>query len=169
MDCSLPVSSVQVILQGRIWEGGCHFLLQEIFPNQRLKTALSPSLAGRFFAANLLRYPIIHGLSWWLSGKESACSVGDLGLICGLGWFPWRRKLQPTPIFLPRKFQGQRSLADYSPCVCKELDMTERLHYKTYIIAKWLDLFNMHYKYLALVFIFYIPITIFLLLLFQLL
>ena len=25
------------------------------------------------------------GLPWWLSGKESACNAGDLGLIPGLG------------------------------------------------------------------------------------
>ena len=28
---------------------------------------------------------------------------------------PWRRKWQPTPVFLPGNFHGQRSLADYSP------------------------------------------------------
>ena len=28
------------------------------------------------------------GLPWWLSGKESACSVGDLGSIPGLGRSP---------------------------------------------------------------------------------
>ena len=28
---------------------------------------------------------------------------------------PWRRKWQPTPVFLPRKSHGQRSLVDYSP------------------------------------------------------
>ena len=27
----------------------------------------------------------------------------------------WRRKWQPTPVFLPREFLGQRSLAGYSP------------------------------------------------------
>ena len=36
--------------------------------------------------------------------KESACNVGDLGLLTGLG-IPWRRTWQPvflaTPIFLP--------------------------------------------------------------------
>ena len=32
--------------------------------------------------------------------KESACSAGDLGLIPGLGRFPWRA-WQPTPVFLP--------------------------------------------------------------------
>ena len=34
-------------------------------------------------------------------GKESARNVGDLGLIPGLGRFPWRRKWKPTPVFLP--------------------------------------------------------------------
>ena len=27
----------------------------------------------------------------------------------------WRKKWQPTPVFLPGKFQGQRSLVIYSP------------------------------------------------------
>ena len=47
--------------------------------------------------------------------KESACNVGDLGSISGLGRFPWRKKWQPIPVFLPEKFHGQRSLAGYSP------------------------------------------------------
>ena len=38
---------------------------------------------------------------------------------------PWRRKWQPTPIFLPGAFHGQRSLAGYSPWGCKEMDMTK--------------------------------------------
>ena len=37
---------------------------------------------------------------------------------------PWRRKWQPTPVFLPKKLHGQRSLAGYSPWGLKELDMT---------------------------------------------
>ena len=40
---------------------------------------------------------------------------------------PWRRKWQPTPVFLPGEFHGQRSLVDYSPRGHKELDTTERL------------------------------------------
>ena len=32
----------------------------------------------------------------------------------------WRRKWQPTPVFLPGEFHGQRSLAGYSPLSCKE-------------------------------------------------
>ena len=40
-----------------------------------------------------------------------------------------RRKQQPTPVFLPRKFHGQRSLADYSPWGRKKSDMTEHAHH----------------------------------------
>ena len=34
------------------------------------------------------------------AGKESACNAEDLGLISGLGRFPWRRERLPTPVFL---------------------------------------------------------------------
>ena len=40
---------------------------------------------------------------------------------------PWRMKWQLTPIFLPRKFHGQRSLVGYSSWSLRESDMTERL------------------------------------------
>ena len=40
---------------------------------------------------------------------------------------PWRRKWQPTLVFLPGKSHGQRSLAGYNPWGSKESDTTERL------------------------------------------
>ena len=40
----------------------------------------------------------------------------------------WRRKWQPTPVFLPGKSHGWRSLVGYSPWGHKESDTTERLH-----------------------------------------
>ena len=39
----------------------------------------------------------------------------------------WRRKWQPTPVFLPGESHGQRSLTGYSPWGCKELGATEQL------------------------------------------
>ena len=39
----------------------------------------------------------------------------------------WRRKWQPTPVFLPRESRGQRSVVGYSPWSYKESDMTEQL------------------------------------------
>ena len=41
----------------------------------------------------------------------------------------WRRQWQPTPVLLPGKSHGWRSLVDYSPWDCKESDTTERLHF----------------------------------------
>ena len=41
---------------------------------------------------------------------------------------PWRRKWQPTPVFLPGKSHRQRSLVGYSPQGYKESDMTEHTY-----------------------------------------
>ena len=41
-----------------------------------------------------------------------------------VGKITWRRKWQPTPVFLPGKSHGQRSLVVYSPLGNKESDMT---------------------------------------------
>ena len=51
----------------------------------------------------------------------------------------WRRKGQPTPVFLPGKSHGRRSLVGYSLWGRKQLDTTERLHslhYSTWKIVK---------------------------------
>ena len=44
---------------------------------------------------------------------------------------PWRRKWQPTPVFLPGESHGQRSLAGYSPRGCKQSDKTEATQHST--------------------------------------
>ena len=41
----------------------------------------------------------------------------------------WRRKRQPTPMFLPGESHGRRSLVGCSPWGRKELDKTGRLHF----------------------------------------
>ena len=53
----------------------------------------------------------------------------DVDSIPTSGRFPWRRKWQPTPVFMPGKSHGPRSLVGYSPWGCKESDMTEQLHF----------------------------------------
>ena len=58
----------------------------------------------------------------------SAEDTRDRVSIPGFGKIPWRRKWQPTPVFLPRKFYGQRGRAGYSPWGRKESDMTEHTH-----------------------------------------
>ena len=41
----------------------------------------------------------------------------------------WRRRWHPTPVLLPGKSHGQRSLVGCSPWGRKESDTTERLHF----------------------------------------
>ena len=70
--------------------------------------------------------------------KVSVCNAGDLGSIPGLGRCPGEGNGSPlqysfffffTPVFLPGKFHGRRSLVGYRPWGCKESDTTERLHF----------------------------------------
>ena len=49
----------------------------------------------------------------------------DAGSIPGVRKIPWRRAWQPTSVFLPREFHGQRGLAGYSPQGRTELYTTE--------------------------------------------
>ena len=49
------------------------------------------------------------------SVKRQPALQKDLGSIPGSGRFPWRRKRQSTPVFLPGKLHGQRSLGGYGP------------------------------------------------------
>ena len=68
------------------------------------------------------------GLPGGISGKEPAANAGEERDARFNPWvekFPWRRKWQPTPVFLPGKSPGQKKLAGYSLWYHKELDTTE--------------------------------------------
>ena len=54
-------------------------------------------------------------------GKELACNVGDLGLLHGSGRAPGEENGNATPVFLPGKFHGWRTLVGYGPWGHKEL------------------------------------------------
>ena len=68
--------------------------------------------------------------------KNLPANAEDMGLE-----IPWRRKWQPTPVFLPGKSHEQRNLVGYSPRGHKRSNMNERLstytsgiHGQTYIL-----------------------------------
>ena len=66
----------------------------------------------------------------WHSGKESTCRCRTQKkgrFNSWVGNIPWRKKWQSTPVFLPGKFHGQKSLVGDSPCDLKELDDTEHI------------------------------------------
>ena len=76
-----------------------------------------------------------------LAVKNLPANAGNAG-----DWFdpwigkrPWSRIWQPTPVFLPGKSHGQRSLAGYSPGGRKELGMTETKHHTTCVVFKEIE------------------------------
>ena len=76
-----------------------------------------------------------HGLPRWLSSKESACQCRRQRR-CGFEpWvrkIPWRRKWQPSPIFLPGKSHRQRSLVGHSTWGLKDTQLSAHTHTQTY-------------------------------------
>ena len=74
--------------------------------------------------------------SRWLSGKRFACQCRRLGLDPWVWKVSWRRKWQPTPVYLTGKSRGQRSLVGYSSWGHKESDTTS-----------WLNNSNEYMKY----------------------
>ena len=74
------------------------------------------------------KYCCFLGFSGGASGKEPGCQCRRLKtrrFDPWLGKVPWRKKWQPTPVFLPGKSHGQRSLGGYSTQSCTESDTTE--------------------------------------------
>ena len=67
-------------------------------------------------------------LTWEITWTEEPGSLQSMG--SQKSWtqlvIPWRREWIPSPVFWPGEFDGQRSLAGYSPRGCQELDMIER-------------------------------------------
>ena len=70
------------------------------------------------------------------AGNGSVYHAGYPGLIPGSGRSRWRRRQQSTPVLLPGKSYGQRSLVGCSLWGRKESDTTERLHLLTYHMAQ---------------------------------
>ena len=69
------------------------------------------------------------------SDKESTCQCRRckrLRFYPWVGKITWSRKWRRTPVVLPAKFHGQRSLVGYSPWDQKELDTTEQTHIHTH-------------------------------------
>ena len=66
--------------------------------------------------------------SRWLSGKEPTCQYRRHRFSPWGGKIPWRRKWQPTLVFLPGESHGHRRLVGYSPWDHRESDTTYRLN-----------------------------------------
>ena len=56
--------------------------------------------------------------------KNPPANAGDIDSVSGSERFTWRRKWQPSPVFLPGRSHGQGSREGYSPWGHEESDMT---------------------------------------------
>ena len=79
----------------------------------------------------LMHVKITCGLSRWLSCKKICLPSRRCSFDTWIGEIPWRRKWQPTTVFLPGESHGQRRLVGCSPWSHKQLDMTEWLSTQT--------------------------------------
>ena len=66
-------------------------------------------------------------MTYWIQTVKNLPATQETWVQCLVGKIPWRRKWQPTAVFLPGEFHGQRGLAGYSPRGRKESGMTEQL------------------------------------------
>ena len=62
-----------------------------------------------------------HCVIYWFSGKKSPCQYRRPRFNPCIGRSPWRGKWQPSPVFLPEKSHGPRSLVGCSPWTCKRV------------------------------------------------
>ena len=88
-----------------------------------LQITEDPILAMAVWMMMIIMMMILANFYWPSSMlRFSHSSDGKIRLQCRRPGFdswvqriPWRRKWQPTPVFLPKKFHGPRSLMGYSP------------------------------------------------------
>ena len=67
----------------------------------------------------------LRGFPGGSDSKESSCQHRRPGFNPWVAKIPWRRAWQPTPVFSPGEFRGQRRLVGYSPWGRKGLYTTE--------------------------------------------
>ena len=77
------------------------------------------------------------------SGKESPCQCKRCRFDPWVGKIPWRRKWQPTLVFLPRKPHGQKSLVGCSPWGLH--GVTKRAGHD--LVTKQQDMYNIHFSH----------------------
>ena len=103
-------SSYHIIFLPLLLSSHCYF-----FPLVSVVKSSSASLYVKYFC----EIPFAIKVTFMGSWDEDQDAFGAFSQL------QWRRKWQPTPLFLPGESHGQRSLAGYSPWGHKEQDTTE--------------------------------------------
>ena len=117
---SVEIGEHRGLLEGWDWRRECRDLAQcrcwDLTQVWEDGTVL-PKGKGEDIGGFRLHSPEQRGLPGDSEGKESACGRPEFD-----PWvrkIPWKRGWQPTPVFWPGEFHGQRNLVGYSPWVAK--------------------------------------------------
>ena len=124
-----PFLITTVNLTSGLASQSCRFLVTRVgrvIPQTTPSLTIADLLKPVPLAPSVLN-PVRWGFPCGTSGKESACQCRRCkrhGFNPWVRKIPWRKKWQPTPVFLPGETH-QRSPAGYSPWGRKESDTTE--------------------------------------------
>ena len=94
---------------------------------------------------------------WWFRRLSVYLQCRGPGFDPWVRKIPWRKKWQSTPVLLPGKSHGQRSLVGYSPWCRKESDTTELLHFHLNFYTKTTYVFCRKCEWLSCVWLFVTP------------
>ena len=108
---------------------GCHFLLQGIFPTQGLNLHFLQLLHWQADTLSLSHQGSRIANIIFTESKDCQPLPKKGGFNPWVGKIPWSRKWHPTPVLLPGKSHGWRSLVGCSPWGRQESGTTERLHF----------------------------------------
>ena len=101
------------------------------------KSVFITEIWGGYLFSHIKWLLSLEGFPGGTSDGDSACQCRGCrrhGFDPWVGKITWGKKWQLTPDFLPGKFHEQKSLVDYSPWGCKQLDMTEYTYTHTHFI-----------------------------------
>ena len=89
------------------------------------KLVLIKMMFGKSWIECLCRRGILNLMAHWVKNLPSVQEIQETQVQHWVRTIPWRRKWQPTPVFLPGKSNGQRSLGGHSPKGPKDMEATE--------------------------------------------
>ena len=112
-------------------------LRYEFYGDQRKTTVTLEHMTSSPHQGKIVPALICPGIPGGSVVKNLPVNGGDLRFNPRIRKIPWRRKWQPTPVFLLGKSQGQRRLVGYRPWVHKQSSMTEHVHM---LICPWVVL-----------------------------
>ena len=124
----------ELVMDREAWHGAVHGVAKS-----RTRLSDCSELNWDYTVLEILQARILEWVAQMVNAgdrptMQETYNAGDLqcrrpGLEPWIGKILWRRKWQPTPVLLPGKSHGPRSMVAYSPWGPKESDTTEWLHF----------------------------------------